>query len=685
MCLLMFERPPASLAYHNEIPVLWMPYFSGPYRIGLAFRAGRADERLDIAGVAHLVEHLILPSRGSELARTSGMVNSTLMLLSYATETPEECLSFVRSVTERIAQLPRERFEVEKRILRAEGDSDGHPLNRALALRFGAQQHGLMGFPQLGLSWLELAETQEWTFLHLNKTRVAVWMNWEPSVQLELPFPAGTESPAITPQQLPHLTFPAIATGPDNFLAFQFVRPHSQVSTVALELLRQKLLNALRVKHGLGYQVGWSEETQTGPLSISTLWSDPRTENAAQAVEIGLRVLDEMAEHGPTREEIADLIQKREIGLTGVEAIPGRLTRYAIAELDSARPFDEQALLQEGLKLQPEQVAEAVRQMLPTTLMLAPRGVPNPRGLSPLPDRPRQAPSGRRFAFKNAYGHRHRKCGAFLSPSRLSVVYSNGKQTGVDISNAALVIKIGEAVRAIWDRDGSYLELESTRFKDGKRLLAAVDIGAPETWIDSELSARRAAIDRAVSWYPARAGLIFWTAVTVLVALGTVPAHMGGLVLIPGAMFFVSALTYSRRTSRWRLATLVMQHTLPDEHVLHLFKARLVRKGKRPARGFLIATNKRLVFRSGAVVLVDTELSQITSTKQSPLFSVIKLGTEVERYRFEYMVPRSQRRILIRTIRSQPQQPVGPPRWNSEGFPISPGAEAGSAGFSSES
>ena len=103
----------------DGVPVFWTE--AGEEMLaGLTFRVGRADESLARGGVTHMIEHLALYPVGVEAAKHyNGQVDAvTTMFLRRGTA--EEIAEFFRAVCANLRELPAERLERERQVLRTE-------------------------------------------------------------------------------------------------------------------------------------------------------------------------------------------------------------------------------------------------------------------------------------------------------------------------------------------------------------------------------------------------------------------------------------------------------------------------------------------------------------------------------------------------------------------------------------
>lgn len=92
---------------------------SGPVTAGLFFRVGVADETLATTGITHLVEHLALHRHGLSDLHYNGATSATYTLF-HVTGTPAEVTTYLNGVCAALRDLPLERLETEREILRTE-------------------------------------------------------------------------------------------------------------------------------------------------------------------------------------------------------------------------------------------------------------------------------------------------------------------------------------------------------------------------------------------------------------------------------------------------------------------------------------------------------------------------------------------------------------------------------------
>jgi hypothetical protein len=86
---------------------------------GLTFRVGRADETLATAGITHLLEHLTLFHHGLSDYHYNGATGSVVTHF-HMQGSEEDVVTYLVGVCAALSNLPLDRLETEKGILRTE-------------------------------------------------------------------------------------------------------------------------------------------------------------------------------------------------------------------------------------------------------------------------------------------------------------------------------------------------------------------------------------------------------------------------------------------------------------------------------------------------------------------------------------------------------------------------------------
>ncbi len=314
------------------VPAWWAPA-DGPVTVALMFRTGRADETLANAGITHLVEHLALFPLGRCDYAYNGFVDSDRCAF-FATGTLEEVAGFLRDVTGALSELPLDRLQAERRVLRTEAaQRDGEGLiARLLSYRFGAAGYGLPLYHEMGLRWLDADAVGAWAAERFTRENAVLWMTAEPPDDLELELPAGRRFAPPAPLPL-DITFPAAVAEGTGGVALTGVGPRTVALRVAAGAVAERLVERLRRDRGLAYSPFGSADGLDAESAHLVLAADCLDEHAATVRDELWRVANEVAEHGATDEEVARMHAQALRGYEHAEALRGELDDVAHEDL----------------------------------------------------------------------------------------------------------------------------------------------------------------------------------------------------------------------------------------------------------------------------------------------------------------------------------------------------------------
>ena len=177
----------------DGVPTLLAPG-SGPMRAGLVFRVGAADETLARRGITHLLEHLALATIGQADYHYNG---ATEPIFTYFHNQGSEAhvAAFLTGVCESLQNLPMQRLETEKEILRTEQSSRGTGVLDGMPLwRHGARDFGLVSYPEFGLHMIGPDDLREWAARYFTRENAVLWIVGDRVPEgLRLPLPAARE------------------------------------------------------------------------------------------------------------------------------------------------------------------------------------------------------------------------------------------------------------------------------------------------------------------------------------------------------------------------------------------------------------------------------------------------------------------------------------------------------------
>ncbi len=297
----MSSGAPARAA-RGGIPIWWADA-PGPFDAALHFRVGYADEPLPMAGITHLVEHLVMRAVGRREHPCNAMVDATECLF-YADGEPEELFEFFALVAAAVRDVPLADLERECRILAVEAGSRGSPvIDRLLELRYGNAGYGIGGQEEFGLRWVGEEQVRGWCATHFTRGNAGMWMTAEPPEDFVLELPDGPSRPAPVPvTRLAGL--PGFVADRWARAALSGVAPRSSALTLVTAVAEERLYARLREEHGLAYAPFSHYQTVGAADAHVVLGTDGRDDDTALALEELWRCVNELAEHGAREDEL---------------------------------------------------------------------------------------------------------------------------------------------------------------------------------------------------------------------------------------------------------------------------------------------------------------------------------------------------------------------------------------------
>jgi hypothetical protein len=367
-------RPQPTRTTVDDVPLFWA---EGPEPCtgALMFRAGRADERLPITGLTHLVEHLALFPFGRQRYEYNGAVEENVTIF-YATGRREEVVDFLSRCAQNLADLPHARLEDEKQVLGVEAEAAHAGLyGQLLSYRYGAAAYGLMAFKELGLRRLEDRDVTDWARRFFTRGNAVAWMSAPPD-GLTLPLPEGPRHAPPEPRTIDGLSLPAQLWHPDRAVAVTFEGERSTALNTGFAIAADRVHERLRREEALTYSPGGAYHPLTSDRVHLMLVTDCAETNAAPVRDGLLSILDDLAEHGPTESELEwhhSMVVRQ---FSDPRAVYSQLDSFARRELIGGDPIDDETLSRELEALTPQDVAVAVSEVMGSMLLSVPHGTP---------------------------------------------------------------------------------------------------------------------------------------------------------------------------------------------------------------------------------------------------------------------------------------------------------------------
>ncbi|MFD7302818.1 M16 family metallopeptidase [Streptomyces pharetrae] len=267
----------AGLVSHTTtqgIPTLYAPAQGGEITAGLFFRVGRADETLATSGITHLVEHLALHRLGLTDLHHNGTTANAYTLF-HVTGSEAEVVAHLNAVCAALRDLPLERLETEKEILRTEAAGRGQGANSQMPLwRYGAQGYGLSSYRELGTWSLTADQVRHWARTRFTRDNAVLWITSDHvPAGLDLTLPAGTRVPAPAATGALPVT-PAYIHGDDGHVVFTSVLPRTTAASVFADVLGRALFQDLRQEGGYSYTAEADYSPRDADFATLTAYAD---------------------------------------------------------------------------------------------------------------------------------------------------------------------------------------------------------------------------------------------------------------------------------------------------------------------------------------------------------------------------------------------------------------------------
>lgn len=432
----------------DGVPAFWVDG-PGPCLAGLLFRTGRIDEQLYTAGITHLVEHLALPAWSPRPGLDwNGWVGITTTGF-WASGDPADVGPFVTDVTRQLHDLPLQRLETERGILRAEEASASRSaIGVVAARRFGAVGLALLDWLELGLRTVDADTVAAWAAERFTRGNAALWLNGPPPPELRLHLPDGPRIPPPRYDEPPE-QLPAFSRWGRGGVTVSLLAPRSFALGLAWQAAERRAVERLRYEQGRIYGLSVSHQPPNKDDAHIVFIAECTDENV-DAVRAGLiEVLEEIATDGPTDEEREHWLRRVELDV----ADPHMALGIAQAFAEELLLEDERTLegdLTEMRSVTAADAAAALRAGLDKALLLIPE---DDAADPPPPFRPFEAAplelriEGRKFAPGGIRGRLGRAGHAVLGNDGFAWQQPDGTQ---------MAISFAECVGLMTWRDGSF-------------------------------------------------------------------------------------------------------------------------------------------------------------------------------------------------------------------------------------
>ncbi|GAA3374512.1 hypothetical protein GCM10020367_38670 [Streptomyces sannanensis] len=457
----------------DGIRTLLAPRRRGRIGAGLFFRVGRADETLATSGITHLVEHLALHRHGLSDLHYNGATAAAYTHF-HVDGTPAEIVEYLNGVCAALRDLPMERLETEKEILRTEAAGHSNGAADRLALwRYGARGYGLLGYGEQGLPRLDAGTVREWARTRFTRENAVLWITSDTLPEgLDPILPSGPRHPVPVPTSALPRT-PAYFYGDDGVVVLDAVVRRSTAAGLFAEVLGRELFRDLRQKGGYSYTAAADYSPRDGEFATITAYADALPERQ-DAVVGGF--VDVLAKLRAGRIEQADLDAARAAVLKSFDTpdlAAAMLPSHALNLLTGYRNLSAE---QHAAELNAVTVADlhaVALEVAADALMQVPsRGV-DWAGFTEAPQQSASVVTGRRFASLE-----NDDVALVIAADGVSRT-APGNQVTVRFAECAAMLAYPDGGRRLTGHDGFTVGIEPTLYRLDPGALATVDAVVP--------------------------------------------------------------------------------------------------------------------------------------------------------------------------------------------------------------
>jgi predicted Zn-dependent peptidase len=499
---------------------------SGPMHAGLVFRVGTADETLARAGVTHLVEHLALYRHGlTDYHYNGGTATTATHFHMQGSE--EDVVAFLTGVCDSLNDLPAERLETEKAVLRTEWSSRTPAVNEPLPLwRYGARDFGLISYPEWGVSRLTADEMRWWAQTWFTRENAVLWIagNGVPA-GLRLRLPSGVRRPVPVPSSALPIT-PAYFASGNKAVVLDAVVRRRVAASVYSGVLERELFRSLRQEGGYSYTATTSYDTRSDGFAIVTALADALPEKRAAALGGFIDVLAKLRVGRVEQPDVDAVLAKAMESLKHPELAAARLPGCAV-NLLTGQPNKTVEEMRSDLRATTAgEVHQVAVEAMSTALLMVPQGLrADWAGFTAAPDQSPGAVPGNRFLSREEDG-----TSLVIGAEGVSLVVAAGART-VRFADCAVALAWPDGARQLIGYDAISLGIEPTLFTAQPADLAAIDGGLDPAVVVPMPARRPEAIPQpaapAAAAAPAKGGRFETAALVMLMVLLTLVACTG--------------------------------------------------------------------------------------------------------------------------------------------------------------
>jgi hypothetical protein len=458
----------------DGIPTLFA-YATGPMRAGLVFRVGVADETLARTGVTHLVEHLALHRQGLADYHFNGATKAAFTHF-HVEGTEQEIVAYLNGVCASLTDLPMERLETEKEILRTEESRRDNP--RLPLWRYGAQGRGLVSYPEWGVRNLRPEDVRLWAGTWFTRDNAVLWLAGEglpAGLALRLPHGRRHPLPALT-SALP--VTPAYFSEGKGGVLLDAVVTDTAAARLYSGVLERGLSRALRHEDGTSYTTATGYNPRQDGFAVVTAFADALPAKQDAVVGGFLDVLAGLQAGRIAPQDIEAVRNRADGELTAPDAAVRRLPTAAEDLLAGMPPPSLDELRSELWAVTAGHLHAVALEAAGSALLQVPAGHGAEwAGFTPAPTTSSYTVTGRRFASVRRDG-----TAVVVGQEGVSITAEGpeGEMAAtVPYRACAAMISWADGGRRLIGTDGVSIELEPGLYGIDAHTMATIDAAVP--------------------------------------------------------------------------------------------------------------------------------------------------------------------------------------------------------------
>lgn len=442
----------------------------GPTTVNLMFRVGQADERLAERGITHLVEHLALFPLGIRDHHSNGQTG-THVTTFHATGTASEVTSFLAAVCSAVNDLPVERLESEKLVLRTEASQRGAWTFADLAIwRHGAVGDARPAYMELGRDAVTPEQLGAWRDRYFTAGN-AVLLVVGPEVpdDLRLSLAPGPRRPVVPVHSIIPEGRSCFASG-QGAVMFDAVVERSLEASIAAQVLNKLLYQELRLDSAFSYSAGCGYQPRDGRVAVITGYADALDEQSDALVGATVDLLARIRRGRFDDEVVTGILGGRIEATDDPEFVTASVAGHAFDLLMDGEPMSVDTYRSGLVAMRPDDVRHYMGELLGNVMLQVPAGRrADWAGYQALPRW-----SSRRVQATSIYRYLDERAALHLGPEGISRVDG---VTVVTVLYAACAVCLAwpDGRRELIGDDGFVVAIEPNLLEQGSEAVERID------------------------------------------------------------------------------------------------------------------------------------------------------------------------------------------------------------------